>query len=90
MPPFAGGVPLALLRYSGVASWPTELTESPAQGLTFLTAFYWDRDDASRAWSKRFFEQHKRMPTSAQAAVYSAIRHYLRAVEAAALTSLGP
>jgi branched-chain amino acid transport system substrate-binding protein len=54
-----------------------------AQGLTFLTAFYWDRDDASRAWSKRFFERHKRMPTSAQAAVYSAIRHYLRAVEAA-------
>jgi branched-chain amino acid transport system substrate-binding protein len=54
-----------------------------AQGLTFLTAFYWDRDDESRAWSKRFFERHKRMPTSAQAAVYSAIRHYLRAVEAA-------
>jgi branched-chain amino acid transport system substrate-binding protein len=54
-----------------------------AQGLTFLTGFYWDRDEASRAWSKRFFEQHKRMPTSAQAAVYSAIRHYLRAVEAA-------
>jgi branched-chain amino acid transport system substrate-binding protein len=54
-----------------------------AQGLTFLTAFYWDRDEASRAWSKRFFERHKRMPTSAQAALYSAIRHYLRAVEAA-------
>jgi branched-chain amino acid transport system substrate-binding protein len=54
-----------------------------AQGLRFLTAFYWDRDDDSRAWSKRFFERHKRMPTSAQAALYSAIRHYLRAVEAA-------
>ena len=48
-----------------------------AQGLTFVTAFYWDRDDESRAWSKRFFELHKRMPTMAQAAVYSAIRHYL-------------
>jgi branched-chain amino acid transport system substrate-binding protein len=54
-----------------------------AQGLTFVTAFYWDRDEASRAWSKRFFERHKRMPTMAQAAVYSAIRHYLRAIEAA-------
>jgi branched-chain amino acid transport system substrate-binding protein len=54
-----------------------------AQGLTFVTAFYWNRDEASRAWSKRFFERHKRMPTMAQAAVYSAIRHYLRAVEAA-------
>jgi branched-chain amino acid transport system substrate-binding protein len=54
-----------------------------AQGLTFVTAFYWDRDDESRAWSKRFFEFHKRMPTMAQAAVYSAIRHYLGAIEAA-------
>ena len=53
-----------------------------AQGLTFVTAFYWDRDDESRAWSKRFFERHKRMPTMAQAAVYSAIRHYLRAIDA--------
>ena len=54
-----------------------------AQGLTFVTAFHWDRDDESRAWSKRFFERHKRMPTMAQAAVYSAIRHYLRAIAAA-------
>jgi branched-chain amino acid transport system substrate-binding protein len=54
-----------------------------AQGLTFVTAFYWDRDDESRAWSKRFFELHKRMPTLAQAAIYSAVRHYLRAIEAA-------
>ena len=54
-----------------------------AQGLTFVTAFYWDRDDETRAWSKRFLELHKRMPTMGQAAVYSAIRHYLRAIEAA-------
>jgi branched-chain amino acid transport system substrate-binding protein len=54
-----------------------------AQGLTFVTAFYWDRDDESRAWSKRFFERHKRMPTMAQAAIYSAIRHYLHAIDAA-------
>lgn len=53
------------------------------QGLTFVTAFYWNRDDESRAWSKRFFERHKRMPTMAQAAVYSMVRHYLHAVEAA-------
>src|SRR6516225_2766471 len=54
-----------------------------SQGLTFITAFYWDRDDQSRAWSKRFLERHKRMPTMAQAAMYSAVRHYLRAIEAA-------
>ena len=53
------------------------------QGLTFVTAFYWNRNDESRAWSKRFFERYKRMPTMAQAAVYSMVRHYLRAVEAA-------
>jgi branched-chain amino acid transport system substrate-binding protein len=53
------------------------------RGLQFATAFYWDRDDETRGWSKRFFAIHKRMPTSAQAAVYSATGHYLRAIEAA-------
>jgi branched-chain amino acid transport system substrate-binding protein len=53
-----------------------------AQGLKFVTAFYWDRDDESRAWSKRFFEKRGRMPTMAQASVYSAVRHYLNAIAA--------
>ncbi|MBV9531866.1 MAG: ABC transporter substrate-binding protein, partial [Bradyrhizobium sp.] len=47
-----------------------------AQGLKFVTAFYWDRDEASRAWSMRFFDRQGRMPTMAQAGVYSAVRHY--------------
>jgi branched-chain amino acid transport system substrate-binding protein len=54
-----------------------------AQGLKFVTAFYWDRNDETRAWSKRFFAKHGRMPTMPQAAVYSAIRHYLTAIAAA-------
>lgn len=54
-----------------------------AQGLTFVTAFYWDRDEASRQWAKRFFERRKTMPTMDHASVYSATRHYLRAVAAA-------
>ena len=54
-----------------------------AQGLKFVTAFYWDRDDESRAWSKRFFEKRGRMPTMAQASVYSAVRHYINAIAAA-------
>ena len=54
-----------------------------AQGLKFVTAFYWDRNDETRAWSKRFFEKQGRMPTMAQAGVYSAVRHYLAAVAAA-------
>ena len=54
-----------------------------AQGLKFVTAFYWDRDEQTRAWSKRFFERQGRMPTMPQAAVYSAVRHYLLAIAAA-------
>jgi branched-chain amino acid transport system substrate-binding protein len=54
-----------------------------AQGLKFVTAFYWDRNDETRAWSNRFFAKHGRMPTMPQAAVYSAIRHYLTAIAAA-------
>lgn len=54
-----------------------------AQGLKFVTAFYWDRNDETRAWSKRFFGRSGRMPTMPQAAVYSAITHYLGAIAAA-------
>lgn len=54
-----------------------------AQGLTFVDSFYWDRDDATRAWSKKFFDRFKKMPTGVQASVYSGVRHYLKAVEAA-------
>ncbi len=51
------------------------------QGLTFVTGFYWDRDEQTRSWSKRFFERHGKMPTMSQAGTYSFVRHYLRAIE---------
>jgi branched-chain amino acid transport system substrate-binding protein len=54
-----------------------------AKGMYLTTAFYWDRDDASRTWSKRFFERHKKMPTMVQAGVYSELMHYFKAVQAA-------
>lgn len=54
-----------------------------AQGLKFVTAFYWDRNEETRAWSKRFFERQGRMPTMPQAAVYSAVRHYIGSIAAA-------
>jgi branched-chain amino acid transport system substrate-binding protein len=54
-----------------------------AQGLKFVTAFYWDRDDETRAWSKRFFDKQGRMPTMAQASIYSAVRHYIASIKAA-------
>jgi branched-chain amino acid transport system substrate-binding protein len=59
------------------------------QGLTFATPFYWNRTPETRAWSTRFFERHGKMPTMDQAAVYSAMLHYLKAVAAANSTD-GP
>ena len=52
-----------------------------AQGLLLTTAFYWDMDDKTRAWSKRFFEKMKRMPTMWQAGVYSSVMVYLNAIK---------
>jgi branched-chain amino acid transport system substrate-binding protein len=54
-----------------------------AQGMQLTIGFYWDRNDKTRAFAQRFFERHKRMPTSAQAGEYSAVTHYLKAVQAA-------
>ena len=53
------------------------------QGMYLTTGFYWDLNDETRAWSKRFFEKHKRMPTMVQAGNYSSTMHYLKAVKAA-------
>ncbi len=54
-----------------------------AKGMYLTTAFYWDLNDATRKWSKRFFEKHKKMPTMVHAGVYSAVMHYLQAIKAA-------
>lgn len=54
-----------------------------AQGMYLTTGFYWDFDEQTRAFGKRFFEKQKRMPTMVQAGVYSATLHYLKAVKAA-------
>jgi branched-chain amino acid transport system substrate-binding protein len=57
-----------------------------AQGLLLAEAFYWDLNDDTRVFSKRFMERIKRVPTSAQAGVYSSVTHYLQAVKAAGTT----
>ncbi|KDP86599.1 ABC transporter permease [Cupriavidus sp. SK-3] len=54
-----------------------------AQNMYLTEAFYWDYDEPSRVWSRKFFEKAKRMPTAAQAGVYSATLSYLKAVQAA-------
>ena len=54
-----------------------------AQGLMLTTGFYHDMNDETRAWSKKFMEKNGgKAPTMVQAGVYSAVRHYLKAVEA--------
>jgi branched-chain amino acid transport system substrate-binding protein len=54
-----------------------------AQGLTFTEAFYWDMNDQTRAFAKRFAPQFKgNMPTMVHAGVYAGVLHYLKAVEA--------
>lgn len=54
-----------------------------AQDLYLTTGFYWDMDDKTRAWSKRFYERHGAMPTMVQAGVYSSLMHYFEAIEKA-------
>lgn len=53
-----------------------------AQGLVLTTSFYWDLNDATRAWSARFFKENGKMPSMTQAGVYSGVLHYLKAVQA--------
>jgi branched-chain amino acid transport system substrate-binding protein len=52
-----------------------------AQGLLLTTSFYWDMDDKTREWSKRYFAKMKQMPTMWQAGVYSSVISYLNAVK---------
>jgi branched-chain amino acid transport system substrate-binding protein len=69
----------ALLMYdTDVHAMGLELT----QGMLTTSAFYWDRTDATRAFSRRYFERMGRMPNFVQAGVYSSTMHYLEAVQA--------
>jgi branched-chain amino acid transport system substrate-binding protein len=58
-------------------------------GVYTTTAFYWDLDENTREFSKRFWEKMKRPPTQLQAGVYSSVTHYLKAVKAAGVVN-GP
>ncbi len=54
-----------------------------AQGMILTEGFYWDRDDETRAWSKRYLAKDGNMPTMIQAGVYSEVTQYLNAIKAA-------
>ena len=59
------------------------LTPALTQGMYLTDSWYWAQNDESRAFAKRFFSKMKKMPSSLQAADYSATLHYLNAVKAA-------
>ena len=61
-----------------------------AQGLVLTTGFYWDMNDQTREWSKRFQERAGKMPTMVHAGVYSSVRHYLEAIKAAGTDEAQP
>jgi branched-chain amino acid transport system substrate-binding protein len=54
-----------------------------SQGLIITTGFYWNDSDGTRAFARRFFASHGRMPTREQAGVYTGVLHYLKATRAA-------
>lgn len=54
-----------------------------AQGLMLTEGFYWNRDEKTRAWSRRFFSRTKKMPSMVHAGVYSSVSNYLKAVKQA-------
>ena len=80
------GIPKGGQTLAGLLVWITDIKSlglEAAQGLVLTNAFYWDRDDETRAWSKRFYERMKRMPHMGDAGDYSSTMHYLKAIEAA-------
>lgn len=71
-------------QFAGLTMFITDIHAlglDAAQGLLLTTTFYWDRDDDSRAWAKRFFAITGKMPTMVHAGVYSGVHHYLEAIK---------
>jgi len=80
------GIPAGGQTLAGLLVWITDVKSlglAAAQGLVLTNAFYWDRDDDTRAWSKRFYERIKRMPHMGDAGDYSSTMHDLEAIQAA-------
>ena len=83
------GIPQSGIKLAGLYLHITDIHAiglPVAQGLILTQGFYWDLNEETRAWSKRFYVRHKAMPTMGQAGTYSAILHYLKAVKAAGTT----
>ncbi|MFH1805631.1 MAG: ABC transporter substrate-binding protein [Pseudomonadota bacterium] len=77
----AGGQRLAALLFT--LAEVHGLGSEAAQGLTLTEGFYWNRDDESREFGKRYFERTGRMPNMVHAGTYSTVTHYLKSIEKA-------
>lgn len=76
----AGGQKLAALLFDVTDA--NSLGLRTAQGMIVAAGFYWDMDEGTRTFSQRFMQRAKHMPTMFQAGVYSAVTHYLKAIDA--------
>ncbi|RUM96016.1 ABC transporter substrate-binding protein [Pseudaminobacter arsenicus] len=80
------GIVQAGQKLAGLLTFVTDVKAlglATAQGLVLTEAFYWDQNDGTREFSKRFAERHHgAMPTMVQAGVYASVLHYLKAVDA--------
>jgi branched-chain amino acid transport system substrate-binding protein len=77
----SGGQRLAALLFT--LSEVNGLGLEAAQGLTLTESFYWDRDDQSREFGQKYFKRTGRMPNMIQAATYSGVTQYLKAIQKA-------
>ncbi|MGK6309375.1 ABC transporter substrate-binding protein [Variovorax sp. DT-64] len=86
------GIDPAKQNLAGLAVFITDIHGvglKAAQGVMLTEAFYWDSNDETRQWSRRFFERMKKMPTAIHAANYSSTMHYLRSVRDAGTDAAG-
>jgi branched-chain amino acid transport system substrate-binding protein len=72
----------AIVPLVGTITEVNALGAAATQGMYLVEPFYWDLDDLSRQWSKRFFDKFGKMPNFVQAGAYSAVTNYLKAVQA--------
>jgi branched-chain amino acid transport system substrate-binding protein len=80
-------------KFAGLLVFATDvqsLTLPVAQGLVLTEAFYWDLNDETRAWTKRYRAKKDKLPSMLTAGVYSSTLHYLKAVQAAGTDDAKP
>jgi branched-chain amino acid transport system substrate-binding protein len=80
---FDFGIPSSGIKIAALLAFITDVHSlglEVAQGLYLTEAFYWDLNDQTRDWSRRFFARNKTMPTMNQAGTYGAVSHYLKAL----------